>query len=148
MDDPFRVIPLDRRIVAEFAYLRLGAAIVCTAGAIWLFAIGAGTFLRGVGLAAFAIAAAWVYSFVKARRALASADDQFLALEPERLRMVGAKNSVEVPWSDVEQVELDEDLLLIRLRTSSGDVVIQPEYGGLSIFELAEAVNRAFSAAT
>lgn len=148
MHEPFRTLPLDRRTVVEVAWLRLAAAAACVVGAVWLFAIGAGMFLRVLALIALAAAAGWTYAFFKARRTLKDVSEHFLALEPERLRVVGARETVEIAWSDVQGIEVDEDRLVLRVHASAGDVVIQPEYGGLGVYDLADVVNTAHAAAT
>ena len=49
-----------------------------------------------------------------------------------------------VPWTRVETIEVDEERLVVRVAIEDeDDLVIEPQYGGLGAYDLAEALERA-----
>lgn len=147
-EDVYRVIPLDPSTVRDAAVLRLIGAAICVAMAIWLGVLRPSWRIGIWAVAGLAVAAFWVRRFGKSRRTLRRADRCFVALEPERLRVGrGGEDTLEIGWDEVTGVDVDEERLEVRVTRDGADpVYIEPVYGGLGVYELAEAVQRAHEA--
>jgi hypothetical protein len=142
---PFRTFHAGRSDRDE-ARLRSTAAIVTALGA-GLYAIARpGGLAIVVSLAALAAGVAW------RRRANAAFDrvarNASLILDANGVELRVGDDARRTAWSEIARVELDEDLLVVRLiLDGQEDVVIEPIYEGASLQDLADAVAAARKAA-
>jgi hypothetical protein len=128
------------------ARLRWAAAFVTSLSA-GLYALARpGALSIVVSLAVIAAGIAW------ARRSSAafarSAREVTLVLDDAGLEQRDGERVQRIGWNDVSRIELDEDLLVVRVvREGQDDLVIEPIYEGSSVSELADAVSIAHRAA-
>ena len=148
--DPYRVIPLDVPTVRGDAWLRgAGAALVGALGLYLLFAGFGGKAMAWGGLGLL-VTLLWIARVRKARAQVRRRGEHFLALEASGLRIgLGEAPPVELAWSQVADVDVDEDRLevVVALRGDEAPVYVEPIYGGLSVYDLGAAVRAAFDAA-
>jgi hypothetical protein len=142
---PFRTFRAGRSDRDE-ARLRYVAAFLTSLGA-GLYAIARpGPLSIVVSLAVLAAGVAWArrssLAFARAAR------DVSLVLDEAGLEQREGGRVLRTPWTDVTRVELDEDLLVVRLvREGQDDLVLEPIYEAVSVSDLAEAVAAARTAA-
>ena len=128
------------------ARLRSVAAFV-TSLAAGIYAIShPGALSIVVSLAVIAAGVAW------ARRSSAAfaraAREVSLTLDEAGIAQRDGEQIRRVAWDELARVELDEDLLVVRLvREGQDDLVLEPIYEGASVYELAAAVAEARDAA-
>ena len=142
---PYRTFRAGRSDRDE-ARLRFVAAIVTALGA-GLYALARpGWIAVAISLAALGAGLAWRRrsnaGFERAARGVS------LVLDADGVEQRVGADSRRTAWSEIARVELDEDLLVVRLiRDGQEDVVIEPIYEGTSVSDLAEAVAAARTAA-
>ena len=89
----------------------------------------------------------WIVRSVAARGRARAPERHFVRLEPDRIVLGAGDAKRTVRWGDVEEVAVDEDRLVVRLRVDGADdLAIEPRYGGLSLYELDEALRAAHAA--
>ncbi|HBQ14529.1 MAG TPA: hypothetical protein DEF51_26515 [Myxococcales bacterium] len=149
--EPYRRLPLDVPGELSVARLRLIGAIVC-AIAVVLLALGDPPLLAWVCVLGGAAASlGWTVMYARTRKKTKRADDHFVALAREGVTLAGERGAGEsgagersVPWTRVETIEVDEERLVVRVAIEDeDDLVIEPQYGGLGAYDLAEALERA-----
>lgn len=149
LDSPFRTLPLDQRSERAVLALRLTAALIVTAAAVWLAALATrleAWLFVALGLAS---ALAWTVMVRRARARLAQADRYRLTLDPEGLRLVEGETERRVAWREVEAVETDEERLVVRVSVEGHEaLLIEPRYGGLGVHDLEEVIRRALEEAS
>lgn len=124
------------------ARLRMGAAVVTSLSA-GLYALARpGPIAVVVSLAVIAAGVAWgrrsSKAFARAARVVS------LTLDAAGLELVDGERITRLVWTEVARIELDEDLLVVRVvREGHDDLVIEPIYEGVSVYELAEAISSA-----
>jgi len=144
--DPVR-LQLDLRAERAIARLRVSAALIVALSSGWLVAL---PYLlpRLFALAGFAFALLWLVRAARMRRQIRSATDHYLELDRDALRLREGERTERVPWSEVESISVDEDRLLLRVARRQGRILeIEPRYGGVGLYELFEAVRRAWTRA-
>jgi len=146
---PFRTLPLDRQSERAVAALRLTAAIVVGAAAVWLALLDPGVKMWVCIGGAMVASLAWVAMALGARKRRTDAERHRLVLEPGGLHLVEGTEERRVSWADVERIETDEERLVVRVSVRDGQALtIEPRYGGLGTHELEAAVRRAHAAAS
>lgn len=139
---PFRTFTVGD-VDRDEARLRV-AAIGATSIGAGLFALAhPGPLSITVSLAAIAAGIAW------ARRANAAgsraASRMQLVLAPTGLTLTPHP---ELAWAEIASVEVDEDRLVVQVRRTTGEpLVIEPVFDGISVYDLAQAVDAARQAA-
>ncbi len=145
MTSPFRTFRAGRSDRDE-ARLRTLAAFVTSLSAGVYALIRPGPISVTVSLAVIAAGIAWSR---RAANALARAARVVsLTLDANGIEQQDGARVVRMAWTEMARIELDEDLLVIRLvREGQDDVVIEPIYEGASLYDLAEAIGAARRAA-
>lgn len=126
------------RADADEARLRIVAAVLSSLGA-GLYALARpGPFSIVVSVTVIAAGVAWA---ARARRTAERATlDTLLVLAPSGLTLAPGP---EIPWSVTTGVEVDEDRLVVVVHRSDGDpVILEPVYDGISVYDLAQRVER------
>ena len=139
---PFRTLPLDVAVVRSEALLRRTGAVVVSAGAAWVLLASPGLRLGALAVAALGIAGMWL------RRARPQhAAGVALRLEPGGLAL-GPPDAEPTPWAEILAIDVDEDRLTVRIdRRGAPPLHLEPSWGGLSVYALADAVRAARQAA-
>lgn len=145
----FRVLAFDQAAERSTGILRLIGAIVVIGSALWI------AFTRpsivGWGCAALGAAGglAWIGLVRRGQRRISAADEHYIALEPETLRVVFGGKEQEARWDEVVGVDVDEDRLVVSVTLAKGEpVLLEPTFGGLGVYDLEAAVRQAWKAAT
>jgi len=140
-------LTLDRDDIQVTARVRLVAAVITAAAAIWLAWVERSIWLRLLAAAGGVFAARWLLVYRTSTRAASSTDAQYLEITLERVTVASGAHQRAVPMEHVERIELDEDRLVVVLRLAGGEELpIEPVYGGLSLRDLAETLERYLSA--
>ena len=147
--DPFRRLPLDVPSERAVARLRLVAALFTGLGVALLLVLRPPLFAWLCALGGAVAVLAWIVMFARARRKVARAEEHFVALGPEGVTLSGEGARREAPWARVYGIEVDEERLVVRVEIEDqDDLEIEPQYGGLGAYDLAEALERARRAAS
>lgn len=130
------------------AALRLTAAAGVFGAAIWLVVESpAPRFQVIAGLSMIAVLA-WLAMALRARRRLATPERHRLVLAPEGLRLVEGERERQIPWSDVESIEIEDERLVVQVRVRGAEpLLVEPRYGGLGAHALESALRQARGAA-
>jgi hypothetical protein len=136
------VLTLDVRAERSVAWLRTLGAVAALAAAVWMASLGPGA----VGAVLVCIAAlagmGWLLAAAAGRRRARNPGAWSLTLDDEALRLREGAVTTEVPWTEVDLVEVDEDRLVVRVCRTTGETVwLEPRYPGLSVHGLADLVD-------
>lgn len=143
-DGPYRRLPLDVHGELSVARLRLVAAVVCAVAVILLALADPPILAWMCVLGGAAASIAWLVMFARTRKRTEHADDHYVALAPEGVTLSGEGSRRSVPWARVEEIEVDEERLVVRVAIEGqDDLEIEPQYGGLGAYDLADALERA-----
>lgn len=145
MTDPApRRFELDVHAERSTGLLRLGGAALVGACAVWI-ALSDPSALGWVAALVAALASVgWVVSWRRGRKRARRAGEWYLELGPEALVLAEGGDRLQVPWSEVERVLVDEDRLVVRLeRAGQAPLDIQPRYRGVGLEELGAAIHAA-----
>ena len=127
--------------------LRSIASLPALGGGLWLLWIADNLLLRVLALAGVVFAVAWMALTRRHLTQLAHAADHYLDIGPAGLTIHAGAQVRSIAWSDIAAVEIDEDRLAVRLRVQVGAAIaIEPQYGSLTLRELAEMIERARTA--
>lgn len=142
-------LTLDREEIQVPARVRLVAAVLTAAAAIWLAWVERAIGFRLLALAGGLFAARWLLVYRRSARTVSSPDAHYLEITMERVTLASGDQHVGVALERVERIELDEDRLVVVLRLGGGEELpIEPVYGGLGLRDLAETLERYLSART
>lgn len=142
---PYRTFEHDVANEASTTALRT-VAVVVTLGAIVALAFTlpnwVGLFFAVLGVAA---AAGWTAMIARARRRVAGAVT--LRLTPDGLHYLDGVSTLDLPWSEIDAVDVDEDRLDVRIaRRGAAPLRIEPMFRGASVYQLADAIRDAWRA--
>jgi hypothetical protein len=136
-------LTLDRAEIQVTARVRLVAAVLTAAAAIWLTWVQHEIGFRLLAVAGGLFAVRWLLVYRRSARTVSSAEAHYLEITTERLTLADGTHHRSIPIDRIERVELDEDRLVVVLRLGSGDELpIEPVYGGLGLRDLAETLER------
>ena len=139
--------PLDARSERQTASLRVVAALLALLAGGWLLALPY-PLLYLFALASLAFAVIFLGSAARMRTRSLRAQDHYLDLGPDALRVREGDRVQIVPWGEVRSVRVDEDRLVVWVDRGTGpSPELEPRYRGLSLHGLGAAVHRAFCAA-
>jgi hypothetical protein len=140
-------LALDAQSERQTASLRVVAALLALVAGCWLFALPY-PLLYVFALASLAFAAIFLASAARMRKRSLHAQEHYLDLGPDALRVREGDRVQIVPWREVKSVRIDEDRLVVWVDRGTGPALeLEPRYRGLSLHALAAAVHGAFSAA-
>jgi hypothetical protein len=140
-------LPLDRDDIQVTARVRLVAAVITAAAAIWLAWVERSIWLRLVAAAGGVFAARWLLVYRRSANAVSPTDAHYLEITMERVTVASGAQQRAIPMAQVERIELDDDRLVVVLRLGNGEELpIEPVYGGLGLRDLAETLERYLSA--
>ncbi len=129
------------------AALRIAAAIVATCAAIAIVLSRPPPFAWLCVAAALAVSVFWLVNGARARRRAADAAGHRIVLSNRALTLLEGSTERSVPWDRVEALEVDEEKLVVRIDVAAEpSVVIEPRYGQLGVYDLAEVLRRAWEA--
>lgn len=139
----FRTFESEMRGERSADRLRLAAAVLVSAGAIWNLVLARNPATIAVAALALVAAIAWARRWARYERARPPGARTRLELSPEGLVLtppVGAPRSV--AWADVRGVEVDQDYLVVRVILEGAEpLVIEPVFDGVAIDELGDAIH-------
>lgn len=136
-------LTLDRDEIQVTARVRLVAAVLTAAAAIWLAWVERDIWFRLLAVAGGLFAARWLVVYRNSARKLSAADAHYLEITTDRLTLADGTHQRSIPIERIERIELDEDRLVAVVRLGSGEELpIEPVYGGLGVRELAETLER------
>ena len=123
---------------AELQALRLRgvAGLVALAASAWLLALP-DVLPRLFALPGFAFGALWIARW---RRGVSPPSEAYLELREDAFVRRSAERLDVVPWHEMRDVEVDEDLLVVRIeRAGTEPLLIEPRYG-LGLYALCDEV--------
>jgi hypothetical protein len=128
----------------EAAWLRLVAAAVTGAAALWLATLRppplVWAFVAGGAIAALA----WVARGLAGRRRAASPERHALELGPDALSWTEGTHERRIVWGEIVVIDVDEDRLIVRVHRRGGSPLeLEPRYGGLGVYDLARELESA-----
>ena len=127
------------------ARVRLSAAVVAGAAALWLAWVERSVWLRVAALVSLLFALRFIASYRKVRRLAKDASAHYLEITTERVTLAlgdGAEQQ-SIPFERVTRIELDEDRIAVVLRVGDAEALtVEPVYGGLGLRELADTLHR------
>lgn len=134
----------DVRAERATANLRLAGSAVVLACAVWMMATGPGALGWLFAILALLAGLGWAAAGLAGRRRAGRAPESFIEVGPEGVLLADAGRRLQIPWSEVGNVRVDEDRLVIALERRSGDpFVVQPRYRGVGLHELARVLRDA-----
>lgn len=139
-------LPADLRPERMDARLRLVGAGVVLLSAIWLLSGGeqVGTPLRLAAIAGIAIAIFWVIAWRRTRRLSDELRNSALTLDTDGFTLKSLGERQFYPWSDVCEVEVDEEKLQVRVDLHGRPSLwLDARFGGLGLYDLADRFRRA-----
>ncbi len=123
---------------AELGALRLRgvAGLIAFGAGAWLLTLPQ-TLPRLFALAGCAFGALWIARW---KRGVTPASEAYLELREDALVHLAAGRLDVVPWREVREIGVDEDLLVVRVeRTDGASLLIEPRYG-LGLYALCDEV--------
>ena len=132
---------LDTGAERAVARLRLaGAAVVAVC--VVLMALAEPSALGWVfAILLAALALGWTAAGWRGLRRAKSPEGWFLEAGPERLTLAERGQRLDIPWSQIVRIEVDEDRLVVAVHRHTGDpVTLTPRYRGVGLHELGEAL--------
>jgi hypothetical protein len=136
---------LDDRAERGGTALRVSAALITVVAGGWLFAL---PYLapRVFALAGFVFAAAWFVRAMRASKTQRRPTEHYLELRPDALCVrAGAAEQI-VPWHEITAIAIDDDRLQVIVeRQNCAALVLEPQYRGLGLRPMAEAVQDALT---
>jgi hypothetical protein len=134
---------LDDRAERGAAALRAVGAVVTIGAGVWLFALPYMT-PRLFALAGFAFGGLWLVRAVRMlRNVQRKPATHYLELRPNALILCEGGAEQIVRWEEITQVAIDEDRLLVVVeRSNSAALLLEPQYRGVGLRPLAEAVQK------
>jgi len=121
------------------ARLRLVAALFVFVGA-GLVVVTMTHWFRWVLLVlALAATVGWTVSVARSRRKIREPEGSRLAFDEAGIHL--PKASEPIPWSTIKSIHVDEEHLTVLIELRYGDPVkVEPQYRGLSVYDLADAL--------
>jgi hypothetical protein len=136
---------LDVRAERGAAALRVGAALITVFAGAWLLMLPYSA-PRYFAVAGLAFAALWLWRAFRMHRKDRDPQAHYLELRPEALCLCEGGEERIVPWQEVESVAIDEDRLqVVVTRKDSPALLLEPQYRGLGLRAMADAVQDALT---
>lgn len=144
VEDPFRKLPLDRR-VADVGLLRFAAAVISLIACVWLALTGPPIWAWVVVVSGLFFAWFWVRRWAQSARETLEPDKSYLDLTEDGFSVATAGDVKAVAWDDVRVVEADEERVAVRIELAEVDdpLYVEATYGGLGLYELEAAMQSA-----
>lgn len=137
-------LPLDRRAVRETLVVRAVAAVITMVGSAWLLATQDHWSLAIAGLLTGVFAVVWLARGLRVHRSALEAGEHVL-LDHNGLTHCERERSTYVGWEDVVRLVVDEDRLMVALRTrDQREIMIEPSFAGLGVYDLKDLIARAW----
>jgi hypothetical protein len=138
-------------VAAERATARLrlfAAAVVVPASAVLATALP--TFLGiFVAMAGIGVSIGWVVAFVRARARIGDSDRFSLVVDDTGVSLALGGAPVDVRWTEIREVDLDDERLEVALHRRDGPVVrIPPIFANIALPDLAALLERHRDGAT
>jgi hypothetical protein len=138
---------LDGRAERGATVLRVCAALVTMLAGAWLLLLPYSV-PRFFAVAGLGFSALWLIRAQRARRKAklpSEAEPQdYLELRPDALCMRQSGAEQVIPWGEVVSVAIDEDRLLVVVeRKNASAIMLEPQYRGIALRPLAEAMHDA-----
>lgn len=128
---------LDAGAERATANLRLFGAVVVSGCAIWMAASDPSALGWFFVIFAALFALGWTAAGMRGRRRARQTEGHFLEVRDDGLLLADGARRLQVPWNEVDTVDVDEDRLVIEVRRRTGDpIVVQPRYRGIGLHEL------------
>lgn len=134
----------------ELRVFRTVAASVVGSVALVVIALSPGFRGWACGGVSLLFAIGWAMAARHARRRIDAPEEWGVDLEPTHLGLrEGPGRHRTVPWPEIRSVEVDEERLVVQVSRGRGvpPLRIEPRFGGLGAYELADAVETARRAA-
>jgi len=141
-----RRFELDSAAERATGWLRLAGAAVVALCAAWIAGTGPGTFGWVVVVVCVLISVGWFFAWRKGRARARTAGDWYLELGTRELLLAEGARRTQIPWAEVDRVDVDEDRLAVSVRRARDlpPMSIQMRYRGVSLHELGEEIRRAW----
>jgi len=148
VEDPFRKLPLDRR-VADVGLLRFAAAVISLIACVWLALSGPPIWAWVVVVGGLFFAWFWVRRWAQSAKQTLEPERSYLDLHEGGFSVANAGDVRAVAWDDVRVVEADEERVAVRIELAEVDdpLYVEATYGGLGLYELEAAMRTAREAA-
>jgi hypothetical protein len=125
------------------ARMRLSAAVIAAGAGLWLAWVETSTWLRVAALVSLLFAVRFIANYRKVRRLAANTAAHYLEITTERVTLAEGAVQRSIPFERVTRIELDEDKIAVVLRAADAEELsVEPVYGGLSLRELADTLQR------
>lgn len=121
----------------EVAWFRLGSALVVLPSSLAVLACARPIGAKALAVLGLLVSIAWVVAFSRSRARLREAHAKHLDIGPEGLTIALGAAPIQVRWSEVESVEIDEERLVVEVKLVGGDAVdVPPVWEGVGLAEL------------
>jgi hypothetical protein len=133
---------LDTQAIIAVGRLRLCGAIACTASGAWIAAMSPGLLGWFVAIIAWLISLFWVVAYRSSLKAVQRDQGNGVLLNKAGVQWCKRGETLSLPWESISVVEIDEDRLILVLKTEDGRThSLEPHYQGLSVYEMANRVH-------
>lgn len=121
----------------EIAWFRFASALLVAPAAVAVLVLARPIGAKVIAAVGLAASVGWVVAFFRARARIREAHERHLDIGPEGLRIVLGAEPVEVRWSEVESVDVDEERLLLVVKLAGGGALeLPPVWEGVGLEEL------------
>jgi hypothetical protein len=121
----------------EIAIFRLGAALLVLPASVAVLVLARPLAAQVFALVGIAVSIGWLIAFLRARTRRDDAPDRHLDIARDGLTIALDGPPISVRWSEIESVEVDEERLVVAMRTLGGEVIdVPPVWEGVGLDEL------------
>ena len=132
----------------------LGVGRLRLLGAVLVFAMGLALVWRGAGaigwvivVTSWLIGLGWVAAFALSRKRAREAHQHYLIVDAQGLTMARGAEPVQLRWSEVDDIEVDEDRLVVWVSRRAGERLrIDPVWRGVSLEQLGDTIRAGLEA--
>jgi hypothetical protein len=118
-------------------------------GAILILSGDPGSIGWVVALVGLGAAVGWAVAFARSLRRTAARDQAFLEVRQRGLVLADGPHRHQIPWTDVKEVEVDEDRLVVRIsKGTEPPVIVEPRYRRVGVYDLCETIRRGWLGAS
>ena len=138
-----RLLPYDQHHDRAVARLRLSSAIVVALCATAVLIAAPNTLVKILAIVGWLVAIGWAFAWLRFRKRQPATPRFGLTLSPEGLALRHSSTTIDLAWSQVTQIEVDEERLNVRLTQQQGpDIAIEPLFGGLGVYALSQLLEQ------
>ncbi len=143
------VLELDSQAERSVSRLRLLAAALVGSSSLAILFGSPSTFGVVVGLLGLGASVGWVVAFRRSGKRVSEGDRYFLRLDDWGLRLARGGEPRELAWSEVLELQVDEERLVVVLQLRDGRTLdIPPIFRGYGLYEIEDLLKARLRAAS